>query len=71
MFEKFTANARRVIETAKDAVVTRGDQQIGAAHLLYALTVTDGAASRAGDGGGGGKKFVEYDPRAGLIWKRT
>jgi hypothetical protein len=59
MFEKFTADARRVIEAAQDKALAHGDQQIGAAHLLYALTVTDGAASRALAGLGIGAAAAE------------
>jgi ATP-dependent Clp protease ATP-binding subunit ClpA len=46
MFEKLTADSRQVIVAAKEKAVARGDRQIGAAHVLYALTVTEGVASR-------------------------
>jgi hypothetical protein len=46
MFEKFEAGARQTIVAAKAKALARGDRQVGAAHLLYALTVTDGVASR-------------------------
>jgi ATP-dependent Clp protease ATP-binding subunit ClpA len=46
MFEKFDTDARQTIVAAKAKALARGDHQIGAAHLLYALTVTDGVASR-------------------------
>jgi hypothetical protein len=46
MFEKFAADARQTIVAAKAKAEARGDRQVGAAHLLYALTVTDGVASR-------------------------
>jgi ATP-dependent Clp protease ATP-binding subunit ClpA len=47
MFERFTDKARAVVVAAKTKAQERGDDQIRPAHMLYALTVSDGVAGRA------------------------
>jgi hypothetical protein len=52
MFERFTEDARRVVSEARGLAVARGDDRIGALHLLSALTTGDSVAAQvlAADG---------------------
>jgi ATP-dependent Clp protease ATP-binding subunit ClpA len=47
MFERFTDKARAVVIAAKVKAQERGDDEIGPAHMLYGLAVSDGVAARA------------------------
>jgi ATP-dependent Clp protease ATP-binding subunit ClpA len=46
MFERFTEDARRVVNGARTLAIARGDDRIGALHMLSALTTGDGVAAR-------------------------
>lgn len=46
MFERFTGSARQVVTSARTKAAERGDDHIGALHLLAALTTGDSVASR-------------------------
>src|ERR1700733_7140674 len=53
MFERFTADARQVVFQARGLAITRGDDRIGALHLLSALTTVSSSGAGAGPSDGG------------------